>query len=120
MVERDARLDEKVESVERRVSLMDESVFVEATELLANLLDDGVVPNVRDVLVDGELLDDSVPKVAAREVMVKVISKIQMCNLHIISVKVLAAMMPLTYAFYKSCRRWHGFQLSRKDIEFHR
>lgn len=120
----DIGFDEKVESVEGEVGVVDKvesigevgvsngRVSLEATELLvkSGLLNGGPVTETRDVLVDAELLDDSVPRVAAREVMVNVTSKVESRNLSISLITITSEMMPLTHDSYKYCECRQGLQ----------
>ena len=81
-----AEADEKVEAAEREVRLPDDCVCAEAAELIVELgiIDDHVVAGDAVVAEARLVFDDSVPEVAAREVMIKLSSRAQSCRLCII------------------------------------
>ncbi len=68
-----AETDAKVESTENEVRLPGDCVLAGPIELMEEpgMLDDRVVAEARDVF------DDSIPKVVAREVMIKLSNKVQ-------------------------------------------
>lgn len=79
MLELDAEVDASVELAERKIKPLDECGFADTVEVRfePGLLDDCDVAEARNLLVDRELLDDSIPKVAASEVKVKLNSNVQ-------------------------------------------
>ena len=81
----DAGTDEETELVEREVRLLDGD-FVEAIEVLLRpgLLDGDAGAEGRDVVLDTELLKENVGKIAAKEVVVKAISRIKSRGLSIL------------------------------------
>ena len=97
----DAGTDEKLELVEREEVRLLDGVIVEAIELLLKpgLLDADAGAEARDVAVDAEMLEENVGKIAAKEVVVKVISRIKSRGLSILLMKVTPEMMPVKRDF---------------------